>query len=276
MSDPATRWVLAFDASCEQCRKASEAVEHACGGKVELLSLMHQDVRRWRAESFGEPAPWKPTLLQVEQDRVRGWAGPGMAVALVRRLGLRATVRTVGALNDLRRARRGRAVGRGPPRQPPAGLRRADRPSPALPPGHLGRTAAPGPQPALGGTTRALPPGPPRPFPVTERRTRKGAPDRRAGEQFRFRPGGRPGACRAGPPGVRRPAFRARGGEPAVRDTRPRRDLREARCKGSELQLQRRIQLLFQQCLPRQPVHERPVQLPRVPAVLRISLALSL
>ncbi|MEU5586300.1 bacteriocin fulvocin C-related protein [Streptomyces chrestomyceticus] len=39
----------------------------------------------------------------MEQDRVRAWAGPGMAVALVRRLGLRATVRTVGALNDLRR-----------------------------------------------------------------------------------------------------------------------------------------------------------------------------
>ncbi|MFD7667412.1 bacteriocin fulvocin C-related protein [Streptomyces sp. NPDC059788] len=106
MSYPATRWVLAFDASCEQCRKISEAVEQACGGKVELLSLLNRDVHRWRVESLGEDAPWAPTLLKVGPDRVRAWVGPGMAVALVRRLGPRATVRTVGALSDLRRPSR--------------------------------------------------------------------------------------------------------------------------------------------------------------------------
>ncbi|OKH98028.1 hypothetical protein A6A06_27730 [Streptomyces sp. CB02923] len=67
------------------------------------MSLFHRDVHRWRAESLGDRAPWAPTLLRVDTDRVRAWVGPAMAMALVRRLGPRATLRTVAALNDLRR-----------------------------------------------------------------------------------------------------------------------------------------------------------------------------
>ncbi|MEU2789947.1 bacteriocin fulvocin C-related protein [Streptomyces sp. NPDC007100] len=96
------RWILAFDASCETCQVVSEAVVRACAGKLEVLPLNHPDVREWRRRALGETAPWAPTLLRTQGDRVRAWTKAAMSVPLARRLGPRSTVTVLQALGQLR------------------------------------------------------------------------------------------------------------------------------------------------------------------------------
>ena len=100
MAESAVRWVLAFDGSCGACRRVSEVVFEAAEGKLEVLPLAHAEVRQWRARSQGSSAEWAPTLLRVDSSQVRTWTGPGMVVALVRRLGVRSAVRVLRALGE--------------------------------------------------------------------------------------------------------------------------------------------------------------------------------
>ncbi|MGP4012754.1 bacteriocin fulvocin C-related protein [Streptomyces sp. 4N124] len=102
MNEPKTHLILAFDGSCGQCRQISRLVEQACEGKLEVRPLGNPDVRQWREQALGARAPWAPTLLRIEGDDVRAWVGRAMAVPLVRRLGLRSTVRVVRAFGRLR------------------------------------------------------------------------------------------------------------------------------------------------------------------------------
>lgn len=65
MSNPATRWLLSFDASCEQCRKVSEAVERAWGGKVDLLwAEDHRDSlpQDYDALTAAHPLPYRQAV----------------------------------------------------------------------------------------------------------------------------------------------------------------------------------------------------------------------
>jgi hypothetical protein len=103
MSAASVRLVLAFDASCGQCREISAAVARACDGRLEVLPLTHADVRRWRERWFGEDAPWAPTLIRVAGDDIRVWTGSRMALPLMRGLGPKPTVRVLRALGELRR-----------------------------------------------------------------------------------------------------------------------------------------------------------------------------
>lgn len=97
------RWVLAYDATCGQCRAISATVERETAGRIEVLPLNHADVDEWRAAALGADAPWAPTLIRVREDgRPGAWTGPALGIRLVRRLGLRATVRLLNALSDLR------------------------------------------------------------------------------------------------------------------------------------------------------------------------------
>lgn len=98
----ATRWVLAFDASCASCREISVNVARASAGKLDVLPLGNPEVRSWRVEHFGAEPPHVPTLIRVRPNDVRAWTGPSMAPVLVRRLGTRATVRVLTALGTLR------------------------------------------------------------------------------------------------------------------------------------------------------------------------------
>ncbi|MEV3969512.1 bacteriocin fulvocin C-related protein [Streptomyces sp. NPDC050698] len=118
MRDSGVRWMLAFDSSCGACRAISSLVYEACDGKLEVVPLGRQDVRDRRERALGADAPWVPTLLAVdggEGARVRAWTGPGLAVALARRLGPRSSVRVLRALGRARsestpaRGRLGRA-----------------------------------------------------------------------------------------------------------------------------------------------------------------------
>jgi hypothetical protein len=52
MSNTAAGWLLAFDASCGTCRKISSAVVDVCVRKLEVLPLLHPDVRQWREQSL--------------------------------------------------------------------------------------------------------------------------------------------------------------------------------------------------------------------------------
>lgn len=97
------RWVLAYDASCGQCRAISGTVERETAGRIEVLPLTHADVESWRTAALGADAPWAPTLIHADGERVRAWTGPALGTRLVRRLGPRATFRLLNALSDLRR-----------------------------------------------------------------------------------------------------------------------------------------------------------------------------
>jgi hypothetical protein len=103
MNATGVRWVLAFDASCATCREVSAAVAQACGDKLEVLPLTHEDVRQWRAAALGTPTPWTPALLRVDDGKPRAWTGTAMAIALVRHLGLPSTIQVLRALGRLRR-----------------------------------------------------------------------------------------------------------------------------------------------------------------------------
>lgn len=94
-------WVLAFDASCGTCRFLAETVARECGEKLSIRPLNDEDVSRWRREAFGAEPPWAPTLIRVQNEQVRAWTGPGMAIPLARRLGPRSTIRLLRILGEL-------------------------------------------------------------------------------------------------------------------------------------------------------------------------------
>lgn len=97
------RWVLAFDGSCGTCRDISRVVDEACAGRLEVLPLTYPQVEQWRQAAFGADAPFTPTLLLIRADgEVRGWTSRRMAVPLARRLGVRASLRVLTAIGELR------------------------------------------------------------------------------------------------------------------------------------------------------------------------------
>jgi hypothetical protein len=63
MTTETNRWILAFDASCGMSEDP-HVVEQACDGKLEVLSLSRSEVRTWREQALGQPAPWEPTLIK--------------------------------------------------------------------------------------------------------------------------------------------------------------------------------------------------------------------
>lgn len=97
-------WVLAFDGSCGRCRRISEIVTEASRGRLEVRPLADPEVRRWREQALGSDAPWAPTVVNVQADRVRAWTGPMLGVRLARRLGPTHTVRVLRALGELEAA----------------------------------------------------------------------------------------------------------------------------------------------------------------------------
>ncbi|MEV0227119.1 bacteriocin fulvocin C-related protein [Streptomyces sp. NPDC050704] len=101
MKDTASRWLLAFDASCGTCRKVAATVERASGQRLEVVPLDRPDVTEWRASALGPDAPWVPTLLRARGTAARAWTGARMSLPLARRLGPRGTVRVLRALGDL-------------------------------------------------------------------------------------------------------------------------------------------------------------------------------
>ncbi|MFE7509196.1 bacteriocin fulvocin C-related protein [Promicromonospora sp. NPDC057488] len=99
-----TTWILAFDASCCQCRQVAEQVERAGDGRLDVRPLERPEVRAWREQVFGPEPPHAPTLIKVPDDgAVRAWTGPVMVARTAARLGPRLSLRLLGALGALRR-----------------------------------------------------------------------------------------------------------------------------------------------------------------------------
>ncbi|WP_218023365.1 hypothetical protein, partial [Nocardia altamirensis] len=72
------RWILAFDSSCAKCRRISDIVTEVAGDRLDTRPLTDPDVVRWRHDSLGPTAAWRPTLLRVSGTGVRGWTGAAL------------------------------------------------------------------------------------------------------------------------------------------------------------------------------------------------------
>ena len=94
------RLVLGFDAGCMTCSGLAERIEDRVGDRIEVRSLNDPVMDHWRREAFGEDAPWAPTLVEVEQGRVRAWTGIRMGARLSRILGPVATWRMMQVLGE--------------------------------------------------------------------------------------------------------------------------------------------------------------------------------
>lgn len=104
--------LLAFDDSCARCSELSRAVMEASEGKIEVIPLTHPQAVEWRRKAFGtRPAPWAPTFLILRPNgTVRGYSGRFLAAHMVRYLGVRASVRVLKALGDLRQTQQEREI----------------------------------------------------------------------------------------------------------------------------------------------------------------------
>lgn len=107
---PDERWILAFDASCGNCRSIATAVQEASAGRLDVLPLQNDDVTRWRRETLGGAAPWRPTLIRARttggQESVAAWTGPALVFPLLRALGVRATLAVLRGLGQLQQSSR--------------------------------------------------------------------------------------------------------------------------------------------------------------------------
>lgn len=82
------RLVLGFDGGCTTCSDLAERISEQVGDKLEVRSLYHPQVERWREQALGKDAPWAPTLFEVGGVReVRAWTGWQMGISLTRFLG---------------------------------------------------------------------------------------------------------------------------------------------------------------------------------------------
>lgn len=93
-----TRWVLAFSRQCPKCARQAARVERIAEGRLHAEPLNARAVEAARREAFGAHPPWTPTLLALEDGRVRGWTGFRLKLRLALLLGPRRTLRVLRVL----------------------------------------------------------------------------------------------------------------------------------------------------------------------------------
>lgn len=96
--DVVVQWILAFDASCQKCKNASDAVDGIDHDSLRVVPLNDAEVVAWRKVALGSNPPWVPTLLKVQGSSVKAWTGRAMAVHLALLLKPRKTMRLLQAL----------------------------------------------------------------------------------------------------------------------------------------------------------------------------------
>lgn len=99
-NDDGRRLVLGFDAGCITCIGLAKRIEATVGDRLEVRSLSDPAMEHWRVQALGEDAPWAPTLIEVDADRVKAWTGLRVGIALSRRLGPAATWSVMQALGE--------------------------------------------------------------------------------------------------------------------------------------------------------------------------------
>ena len=78
---------LLFDSSCSLCTEVARRVEEAAGGWLQARSLRDPEMRALLDKA--KPGwKWKPTLVEVDGDDVRGYQGFRMRVRMMRGLGV--------------------------------------------------------------------------------------------------------------------------------------------------------------------------------------------
>lgn len=96
-----TEWILAFDAGCGKCNEVIDGITDIAGERLTVAGLGEDRIRALRHQALGDHAPFAPTLLAVDTDRVRAWAGPRMSVRLSLLLGPRRSLAVARALNRM-------------------------------------------------------------------------------------------------------------------------------------------------------------------------------
>lgn len=95
-----TEWILAFDAGCGSCTDVINRVGTPVADRLTIAGLDEERVQGLRTQALGPDAPFAPTLLEVQGDRVRGWTGPKLSLRLGRLLGPARSLAVVRALNE--------------------------------------------------------------------------------------------------------------------------------------------------------------------------------
>lgn len=95
------RLVLGFDAGCFTCSGLAARIEERVGDKLAVRNLNDSEVQRWRKQALGEDAKWAPTLFEIEDGKVKAWAGWRMGWALSRSIGTAATWKVMQALGEI-------------------------------------------------------------------------------------------------------------------------------------------------------------------------------
>ena len=96
----ARRLVLGFDAGCGTCSDLARRIEERVGDRIEVLSLNDPMMDHWRREAFGSPAPWTPTLVELDGGKPRAYTGVRMGARLGRVLGPLASWRVMQVLGE--------------------------------------------------------------------------------------------------------------------------------------------------------------------------------
>ena len=94
------RLVLGFDAGCFTCSDLAARIEERVGDRLAVRNLNDPEVQAWRKEALGEDAKWAPTLFEIEDGKVKAWAGWRMGWALSRAIGPSATWQVMQALGE--------------------------------------------------------------------------------------------------------------------------------------------------------------------------------
>lgn len=78
----------------------SRDIERVVGSKLEVRPLTDPAVKHWRAQVYGNEAPWAPTLIQVRGQTARAWTGRAMALPMLWAIGPRSSVRVLRTLGE--------------------------------------------------------------------------------------------------------------------------------------------------------------------------------
>lgn len=80
--------VLAFDSGCGPCSELARRIEDSANGRLVVKSLDDPEVLGFRKAAFGDPPPWRPTLIDVGGAEAKAYLGAALIWKLVARVGL--------------------------------------------------------------------------------------------------------------------------------------------------------------------------------------------
>lgn len=83
---------LLFDSNCSTCSKIARAIVQEVNGQFTIRSFYESDIQDLLNQANPD-WPWKPTLLEISDNKVRTYTGFGMGLRLILVLGFRKAIR---------------------------------------------------------------------------------------------------------------------------------------------------------------------------------------